>query len=102
MTITMTRVRRLPDPPRYDGHHKLPPLLDCSPIKVRGMKDEGKPFEPTGRAIGAEITFTHDGVEIIGQVWSLAIGGVWVVADQVAYRLGKDNQVIETTGGTTK
>lgn len=96
----MTRVRKLPNPPRYDGGHKLPPLLDCKPFKGPKLLDEGRPFEPADREIGAEITFTHHGTEITGQVWSLAIGGVWVIADQIAYRLGKDNWVIETTGGT--
>jgi hypothetical protein len=91
----MTRVRKLPNPPRYDGFAKLPPLLDCSPIKVRGMKDEGKPFEPTGREIGADIVFAYDGRKITGQVWCLAPGGVWAVADRIAYLLGRDDRVME-------
>jgi hypothetical protein len=92
--------RKLPNPPRRGlggscGWYRIPPLLDCKPFRGPKLTEDGKPFEPTDREIGAELTFSYDGRDITGQVWSLAVGGVWVVADGTAYLLGKEDWVRE-------
>jgi hypothetical protein len=88
---------KLKNPPRLNqAGRPMPPLLDCRPMRV-ALTKAGKPFEPTERQIGATVTFDHKGAEITGQVWSAGPypSSHWIVADGVAYLLGK-NSVMET------
>jgi hypothetical protein len=89
---------KLKNPPRCNqAGQRIPPLLDCSPMRVV-LKKDGRPFEPTERQIGASVTFDHKGEEITGQVWSLGPypGSHWIVADSVAYVVGLSGRVVET------
>lgn len=72
-------------PPR----HGIPALLDCKPLRVTGLTENGKPFEPELGKPGSELTFNHNGQIITAQVWSNAdvVGHVWAVSDGVAYQV---------------
>lgn len=92
-------MRKLPNPPRRGhGGYPIPALFDCKPLRVTGMRPEGKPFLPKYGAIGSDIKIQHDGEVLTAQVWSLAQGGVWAVADSVAYLVGSQGYVAQVWG----
>lgn len=69
---------KLPNPPRVDhAGNKLPPLLDCRPFRITGLTEAGKPFEPKPFEPGSRIEWEGR----TGEVWSLARGGVFAIAD---------------------